>query len=286
MPRILPEPDMLLYEYITVPKLGTTGVGMNNRARILRKRDGTVYTPPAPQPLILDGTSPTGAYSASRKLLTAYNSPFYTEDAGQVSSLLDQSGNTRNLVQANAVLQPVLETKFGKQGLRFKPTGSQLVGGMLPEFITPTSAYMIVSFSSDAISQAQIQGSKVVTDSAEGGFIITAQMNSVPDYGIYGLQFDGNYDLTPHVPMQLDTRYVVEFRKTDTTMYLRVNRGTEVEVPNATLTAMNYNLWLSGAGNRLHNGMIWEFAIWSAIPDETKRNQIAASFMSNVGLSV
>lgn len=231
---------------------------------------------------VLDGTSPTGAYSVSRALLTDYTAELYTETAGAVSALHDQSGNGRDLAQSTAASRPVLADKYGTPALHFRPEGNQLVGPLLSEFITATSGYMIVSFASQGISRGKPQGSKVITDAADGGNIITAGVGT--NFAVYSMQYDGSYDLTPDQLIHLGGQYVVEFRKDATKLYCRVNKGVESEVENGALTALGYALQMSGASPAHHNGHIWEFAIWDAAPDLAKRDQIAGAFMRQVGV--
>ena len=39
MPRILPVPDMEVFEYVDEPRKGTTGHPQQNRARVLKRRE-------------------------------------------------------------------------------------------------------------------------------------------------------------------------------------------------------------------------------------------------------
>jgi hypothetical protein len=45
MPRILPEPDLDKYEWVVVPRLGTTGVLLSDRVRVLRRKPDPVPDP-------------------------------------------------------------------------------------------------------------------------------------------------------------------------------------------------------------------------------------------------
>lgn len=38
MPRVLPEPNLETHEWVVVPRLGTTGILLSDRVRILRKK--------------------------------------------------------------------------------------------------------------------------------------------------------------------------------------------------------------------------------------------------------
>src|SRR5687767_3281347 len=75
---------------------------------------GRVGTPgggPPPPTYPLDGLSPSGAWSLSRDLLTAYIGGTRYIDASGVHTLNDQSGNTRNLtVASEGSAKPALAT--------------------------------------------------------------------------------------------------------------------------------------------------------------------------------
>ena len=233
-------------------------------------------------PFTLDEFAPTAAFSVSRQLVSTYEDAFYTLTSGAVSSFNDQTGNARNLTQATAALRPTVVTKFRIPALDFAVGGNRLVGPNLTEFITSTSAYMVISFASRTVSRSDMAANGIITDAAEGGNISVSLVSG--EYKVYAFQFDGTYDVTPKTTIYNGSPYVVTFRKDATKLYCRVNLGAEVEVDNGTLTAMAFAIGLSRATPNNFDGQMFEFATWATVPAVEDRDTIVTAFMTKLGI--
>jgi hypothetical protein len=109
---------------------------------------------------LLDGLSPTAAFSASRKLFDAYAGAFYTEVTGVteptvVSVAKDQSGNGRDLSQSDPVYRPFISASGPNNRNAFRNrVGSWYNLGRTPasDFVAAGSKYVVVSFIADAVT--------------------------------------------------------------------------------------------------------------------------------------
>lgn len=263
-------------------------IAAQNHQRWIRDRARRIAQEgPVPEepPFYLDEFEPTAAFSASRKLISTAADDLSQITSGRVSTWVDQTGNARDLLQANAGLRPSPALFHDIPALNFEPSGNQMSGPNLPEYITPSSAYMVVSFVCRGIARSDQVGNRIVGDAAEGGFIVAHTSGGVSN--VYGLQYDGAYKQTPEQEIALGSQYVVALRKDATKMYCQVNRGDEVEVDIGNFTAMNYAFQIGGPPdnpNKNHNGYIFELATWAVVPSEEDRATIMDAFMDAIGV--
>lgn len=256
-------------------------------SQVMRERDEawlkSRMQPVLSQPMLLDGLSPTSAFSAFRQLKSDYSGAYYTTSSAAVTAFKDQSGNSRDLTQASAALQPAIGTVNGKDVIDFAGAGQYLSGALLSDLISADDGLIIVSFLPDTIDQAgnaTFFGNAVITDAAEAGDIVLftpARMR--------GVQYDGAYRQTPSINIGTGAPLVVSLRKDGTKLYLRANLGAEMEVACGNLTALAYAIQLSGPASRDLDGKVGEMVTFAATPDSSTRDSIVASFMAALGVA-
>jgi hypothetical protein len=238
-------------------------------------------------PKILDGTAPSGAWSMSRDLLTAFvGSSRYTDVSGAVSSLKDQSGNARNLDQATAGNRPAVTTA-GPNSRAAADFASQdtLIGTAMSSFMASNAGYAIVSFIADSIASNGAQSynnNAVWTDG--GGFTGVYLKNAGTPKTAIAFNWDGNDDAASSAVISLGTVYVVEWKHEGGNISLRVNGGAWVDVASGNTSNLGFNLQLgsfTGSSGTSHDGPIFEFATWAAVP--VGADAIAANFKAHAG---
>lgn len=239
----------------------------------------------------LDGLSPTGAFSFSRKLLSAYGGSFYTTNTGVVDALLDQSGNSYDLTQGTGADRPTPATA-GPNSVAcgdFDGAGDYLTGTAISNLISNSAGYVIATVLIDAVANnaANVyQNNAIFSDS--GGFVgIFAKNVSGTTPTFFAYNWDGNADSDSGSAFSLATAYVLTWRHESGTLYLSVNGGTETTVASGNTSTMTGNLRLGaqGAGTFL-DGKIFEAATFSTIPTSGQRTAMIQDFGLYVGAAV
>ena len=227
---------------------------------------------------ILDGTSPTGAFSLSRKLLSAHSGALYTDTGGAITAVVDQAG-VGNITAPTAAERPTLSTagSNSRACADFNGTTNYLNSAQVR--FSASSKYVVVSFIPDTITGTGV----IVSSFLNPSFYIGTTDVFGPDQ-ILGQNHDGNND-NPVTAATEDTTYVASLRHNGTTLFLRVNNGTEVTIASGASTANGAFGW--GAHDALfglfHDGPIFESATWDTQPDLATRNAIEQNFMAWVG---
>jgi hypothetical protein len=234
--------------------------------------------------LLLDGLSPTGAWSASRKLLTAYGGAYYNLTSGFVDTLYDQSGNTRNFTQSNpAGRPPILATgPNSRDSINFDGSLFRLDSVAISNFITASAGYIVVSFIPDNTS-SNFGGNiyaetPVFADNAAymGAFV---KLGNIQNYN-----YDGSADYTTAQAISTGTPYVFEWRHEGGTLYQRINGASEVSVASGNTAALTGLLFLTtNYVNAKLDCKIFEMATFSTVPGATVRDALVANMMSWVG---
>ena len=230
----------------------------------------------------LDGLSPTAAWSASRKLLTAYGGAFYTPTGTPttVSAFLDQSGNSRDLtppVSNGPLIGATSPISFLYNGAGAANTFLNSGALTASSFISNTAAYMIVSMQVSAFTTntTYYANAQILQDNGQNYGL------TVGGTGSSGTVYADTY--SPFVSVSgiaLNTPYVLEFRIDSGTLYLRVNGGGEVSVGASTAQGMGV-LNLGGKYlSNCHDGYIWEAATFNTVPTLAQRDAMAANFLA------
>ena len=127
----------------------------------------------------LDGLAGlTGAYSASRKLLTAYAGPFYDLVTTDANVWRDQTAAVRNLTAFSATQRPtpVAAGPFGRIMLAFDPvTTDTMIGAAVSNFITASTGYIILSLVFDVVPVVLSQ----IVEDTQAFFAIIAENSTV-----------------------------------------------------------------------------------------------------------
>lgn len=237
---------------------------------------GVAATPP------LDGLSPTGAWSASRKLLTAYGGSYYTLTSSAVSTLFDQSGNSRDFTQAVAGDRPTIATST-VDGLLFDGSNDFLqTAAAMSSFISVSDGYMIVSFRPTGFpsdSATFYANSPIIQDDNQNTGITVRANGGSP------LIYAGNYPNPVNSSIVVNTPYVEEWRHEGGVLYQRVNGAGEVSVAsgNSADIAVVVNM---GARTVAYQGYIFEAAMFSTVPSLSARDALVQSLGLYVGASV
>lgn len=237
----------------------------------------------------LDGFSPTGAWSMSRDLLSAFaGGSRYTDSSGAVSSLNDQSGNTRHLTDAGtAARRPTVATggPNSRTCADFDGSTDFLTGAAISNFISNSAGYMIVSWLADAITLnvAQSYNNHLILGDAGQFMGLYLRDTGSPDT-VYGFNWDGNEDRGVDATIAVSTAYVTEWRHDGGNVYVRVNGGTWQSAASGNTSTMTNALLLGGRnGAQQFNGKIFEAAVFSTVPGSTDRDAFEADFRAWVG---
>lgn len=242
---------------------------------------------------ILDGTSPNGAWSFSRDLLTTWGAAArYTENTGKIDALKDQSGNSRDLLQTTAARRPVIGTGapntitcgvFNSTDLTYLTTAA---GDPLSDFIAAGAGWIVISFIGSTIdtnSATVYLNEGLVCDTGQfmGLFLKTGD-------AIHVYNWDGSVDTTSTAVTE-GAAYVAEWRHEGGNVYCRLNGSTEVSAASGNTTTLTGLLRIGAgptAGGSTHalDGMIFEMAAYSTVPAVGTRDAIVADFMDHLGI--
>ncbi|WP_394889552.1 Ig domain-containing protein [Mesorhizobium sp. AaZ16] len=237
---------------------------------------------------ILDGLSPTGAWSMSRDLLTAFaGGSRYTDVSGAVSSWNDQSGSSRHMAQATAGNRPLVATAGpnSRACADFDGTDDILVSSIaISNFISASAGYLVVSFLADTItanSGDAWSNHAIIEDF--GQFLGLQLRNTGSPDTISAYNWDGNADVATRVEINAGTAYVAEWRHEGGNLYVRVNGGTESSVASGNTSSLTGQLRFGGASAWL-DGKIFEVATFSTVPSSGDRDAIVADFKTHIGI--
>lgn len=245
---------------------------------------GTVIVPDG----ILDGLSPTGAWSMGRKIVSAYGGSFYSTTSGNVSSLHDQSGNGRDLAPSTETTrpQPTTAGPSGRACAQFDGSNDFLNSGAvaISSFISVSAGYVIASVIVDDITTNASnpwENDKIWTaggaTTANVGFVF----KSAPTGHAYN--WDGNADITTHTSFPLDTVVVCEWKHTGGQLYGRVNAGTWGQVASGNTTTLSSPLRIAHGDSVFTELKLFEFATFNAALTEEQENAVCSNFMAYIG---
>lgn len=237
----------------------------------------------------LESLSPTGAFSFSRKLLSAYGGSFYTTNTGVVDSLKDQSGSSRDLGQGTGGFRPTPSTA-GPNSIAcgdFDGTDDFLVSSAaLSTFISAGSGYLIISVMVDAVTlnnAASYQNNGFVSNTGvHFGLFAKNVGGTTPTF--LAFNWDGNEDAPTGTAFSLAKAYVLTWRHEGGTLYLSVNGGTETTVASGNTSDLTgtLRLGIAGAGTAV-DAKIFEMATFSSIPTAGQRGTLIQDFGSYIG---
>jgi len=234
----------------------------------------------------LDGLSPTGAFSMSRKLLSAYGGSFYTVTGAGVSTFNDQSGSARDLTQGTDANRPPATTagSNGRACADFQNDDLLISAAAMSTFITTTTGYMIASVIVDAIdtnSSTSFSNDCILGDDMDWvGVYLKSTGPTVISYN-----WDTNDDNIGNT-ISTGAVLVIEWRHESGTLYNRVNGGTWASVASGTtgdaLTGSKLNVGKAG-GAYYFDGKLFEAALFSTIPTAARQDALVSNFKTWAG---
>lgn len=233
----------------------------------------------ASPPLDLYTTGLTAAWSMSRKLLSAYGGSYYTDTSGTVSTLFDQSGNSRNLT-AGVGVRPAVATQGGITVADFTPNTHALSTSVqMSNFITASAGYMVFVLRMDAQVSTQsviFRDSGVITQ--VDVLTSSSQMRAYND--------DGTGDVAAGTATAVSppNTYVFEWRHEGGNIYARLNGGTEVSAASGNSSALTGSFSISRVATASFDGKLFEAYIWSTVPSSGDRTAIVAQAKTYVGI--
>lgn len=235
----------------------------------------------------LDGLSPTGAWSASRDLLSAFaGNSRYTIATG-VSSWKDQSGNTRNADNAAGTQQPTITTAGpnSRSCLNFPgdSVSAVLDSVAISNFIAAGSGYLVVSYIADTIntnSANSYSNDQIIADT--GGYMgLFLRNTGSPTDTLYAFNWDGNEDKATNTDVVAGTTTVAEWKHEGGNVYVRVNGGIWKSATSGNTQVLT-GLLRFGTITKF-DGKLFEAAIFSTVPSAANQDAIVADFMDWVG---
>jgi hypothetical protein len=237
----------------------------------------------------LDGLSPTGAWSASRDLLTSWvGNARYTTSTG-VNSFKDQTGGGRHLDAEAGVpsAEPGVTTAGpnSKTCLDFTNDDRLLTTGGISNFISASSGYAIWSGYIDAIDTNVTGDANVYQNDLlwgdQGGETGVTLLSGGPIASAF------NFSSYPWnvVSQSISTgvAVVVTWRHEGGNLYISINGGAETSVASGNTADLTSKLVLGRATGGYLDGKCFEFATWSTVPSSGTRATLIADFMTHIG---
>jgi hypothetical protein len=260
------------------------GAHPNGTARpVMAALLAAAFGPGAP---FLDGLSPTGAWSPSRKMKTAYGGALYSLTSGDVQTLYDQSGNARDFgAPGGGGTLPSLDTSTAVAALRYDGAADWLKGGALSNFITATDAYMICSFKATGFATDTATSYLNAALFQDDGNIGTTTRANAGSPLLYSTNWGGGQSVQHSIVA--NTAYVVETRHQGGVLYQRLNGANEQSIASGNTALSADFLNLGGRSlSTAHMGLIYEAVIFSTIPTLAERNALVQAMGSYVGASL
>lgn len=238
----------------------------------------------------LDGLSGvTGAWSAGRKMLTAYGGSFYTDVSGFASEFLDQSGSARNFTRATAAARPAITTggPNSRALLDFRPpavdgTSDSMEGPALSNFISNSTGYFVASFIPDDAARTNFGGGAIFANDQLFGDASTLTGVVFQNGNMVGFNNDGGYDIPTGHAVSNGTAYVVEWWHEGGNLNTRLNGGTTNTVASGNTTSMTGLLRLGTVSNQA-DFKCFEMAAFSTVPSGAERDAIVANLRAWCG---
>lgn len=238
----------------------------------------------------IDHLFPTGAWSMSRNLLSAYGGSLYADTSGAITTFYDQSGSARNATDGGtAARRPAVSTAGpnSRACADFDGSSDYLEGSDMDNHVLVGTAYIILSAIFDVISEAvtvnfATVGHTPISDAS--GKLGVYACNDAGTDKIYAANYvSGASDTRTSQNGTEGTAYVIELRHESGTLYLRINGGTETSIASGNTSANLGNLRMGYRGNAYFDGKLFEMATFNTIPSSNQRDKLMAMFKSHVG---
>lgn len=229
----------------------------------------------------------TGAWSASRNLLTAYAGDFVENISGAAATWYDQSGNARNFARAVAAARPTITTggNNGRAVLAFNPpvdgTADSMDAAAISNFISNSTGYVAVSFIADAVAatnNAAIYLNDCIFGDS-GSFIGAFLKNG----NVVGYNWDGSEDTPTGHAVSTATAYVIEWWHSGGNLNTRLNAGTANTVASGNTSTMTGTLRVGNLASAGCDINVFEMVVCSSVPSLAERDALVADLLAWIG---
>ncbi len=230
----------------------------------------------------------TGAWSMSRNLLTSFGAGSkFTNVSGAVSSLNDQTGNSRHFAQGSAGSRPAVSTS-GPNTLAcasFDGTNDALTANAVSTFMSASAGYMLWSFVIHTITanDGNPYGNEPVCGDSGGYMGLYVRNTTGTPETMQAFNWHGSSQSAEAAVITAGTAYVAEWWHDSGSIFLCVNNGTPVSVASADTDVVTglLSIGLGYAPANFADTDIFEGFVASAVP--AGRSTIAANFMTASG---
>jgi hypothetical protein len=233
---------------------------------------------PAGPPLDAYTTGLTAAWSMSRKLVTAYGGSFYLNTSGNVETLYDQAGSSRDM-SAGVGVRPAVATQGGLAVADFTPNTHALSSAAgMSQFITASAGYIVLVVYMDAHVSTQsvvFRDGQIATQISV--LTSTSQMSAYNDGG--GVTAGG-----AATAVSLPSANVFTWRHEGGVLYASVNGGTEVSASSGNTSNLTGAFIFARTGSFGFDGKLYEAYIWNTVPSSGDRTAIVAQAKTYVGI--
>lgn len=236
---------------------------------------------------VMDGLTPTGAWSASRKLFTAYAGSNYS--SAPLFTFFDQSGNARDFTTGSTATNPTVPCTARVAGVLFDSDQDWLdTAAPITDFIAAANGYMIVTIRPTSFATNGTPGynnSSVLFASSQNAGITTSNNGGSPIAWI--TNWDGSADQVS-VSIAANTTYVLEWRHEGGVLYQRKNGTGETSTAsgNTDLSVATLNMGGRNLAPSSFMGQIFEAAVFSTVPNLATRDALVQSFGLYAGAAV
>lgn len=227
---------------------------------------------------LLDGLSPSGAWSMSRDLLTSFVGGSRYTGTSSASSFNDQTGQgSRNIAASPTNISVTTAGPNSRTCLHFDNVNQLMTGGVMSSLITATAGYLIASYAEWSASGSN----NLVFGDGNTNFGIYLNSSKVNAYN-QGAWAPGSG--SGFAQGSLGTCHVVEWRHEGGNLYCRQDGGSWSAATgsgNTTLTgAINFG-GKGGSGQAAIN--LFEAVSFSTIPATGVQDAVVANMKTWIG---
>jgi hypothetical protein len=205
----------------------------------------------------------TGAWSMSRTMLSSFAGNALYDTATGVSSLKDQTGNGRHLVQATAANQPsiVAAGPNNRAAANFSGVNLSLAHSLASDLITASTGYIVAAVIKITGRIFSIVDSSETTLTISGNTLFAINNDGAPD--LLGLSIPAGAEVV-----------VCEWMHEGGSFKARVNGGSWQSTPSGN-TLLSGIPFIVGASHTV----LFEMAAFNAIPSEGERDALVANML-------
>lgn len=253
-------------------------------------------------PGALDGFSPSGAWSAGRKLLAAFAGSYTADVAGAATALYDQSGTgsggnkdfTDNGVSTR---RPALTTAGpnSKACLDFDgSTDGLMTSAVLSTFLSATTGWMVITLICDAVTLNSGVGYQNDWIFGDANVDIGFSMRNLGSGRYYANNYTGAETKLPGLNTETiadGNPHALSLRHEGGNLYFSIDNGVEYALTSGNTADLTFVLSLGarttvGGVTQGANIKVFEALTFSTIPNATDRSTIVQTLMTWCGATV